>query len=140
MYIVTSIKTYSIGNSLKMSKNTDWEKVSFRVRNKITEKVKTDTRARFAAFLGAAGGATSIAHSTGVSIGLIKGVQGNKDRLISPVMAVRLTEMLSSIVPDKFTREYLRPDLTSIQWERLDYLIEQCEKKPEPAMRKGLDF
>jgi len=123
-----------------MPKNTDWEKVSFRVRNSITEKAKADARARFAAFLNAAGGATSIAHSTGVSIGLIKGVQGNKDRLISPLMAVRLTEMLSSVVPDKFTREYLRPDLTAIQWERLDYLIEQCEKKPEPKKRSGLEF
>lgn len=122
-----------------MSKKVNWDKIAFRVKSSITEKSKQSARLRFAEFIKAAGGATSLAHVTGVSIGLIKGVQGNKSRMISPVMAARLTDHMKGQLSDKFTREYLRPDLTQSQWERLDYLIDKNEIKPTKKVG-GLDF
>lgn len=122
-----------------MMKKVNWDQIAFRVKSNITEKVKQSTRLRFAEFIKLAGGATSLAHVTGVSIGLIKGVQGNKDRMISPVMAARLTQHMKGQVSDKFTREYLRPDLTQSQWERLDYLIGKNEIEPIKKSG-GLDY
>ena len=111
-----------------MLKNINWNGIGFRVKNEINQEQLQDYRERFKSFIREAGGVTSICHASGISQGSIKGIYGNKDRLPSPILVVRLIDSLKGSVPKKFNREYLRPDVTPIQWGRLDDKIKKLKR------------
>ncbi len=102
---------------------TDWSAIKFKVRSIVSLTEKKKIRKAFAEFITAAGGVSTIVHATSIPEGSIKGVQGNKERLISPVLAHRLSDLLKGSIDAKYTREFLRPDITQLQWDRLDAQI-----------------
>lgn len=115
---------------------TDWQEVKFKVRSIVSPSEKKRIRKAFAEFIAAAGGVSTIVHATSIPEGSIKGVQGNKERLISPILAHRLAEMLKGKIDAKYTREFLRPDITPLQWDRLDAQIRINTKEEEKRIRR----
>lgn len=99
-----------------------------KIKNTITKTQHKQIKDRFAAFIKACGGASLVSKDTEVSFGHLRSTLGSKERLPSPNMILQLTQHFKDEVAEKFTREYLRPDVTPAQWRVLE---EEQKKEPE---------
>lgn len=109
--------------------------MKFRVKNKISDAQIKTIKTRFKDLLTQAGGPTTVAHRTGIAIGTLKSIQGDKTRVISPSVANQICLKFKGEIGKKFTREYLRPDITVAQWERFDHEFGKGEQTPSDIRR-----
>ena len=91
-----------------------------RIRTRASDNERLMMSERFKEFVGQAGGALSVARESSLTKRYILNVCSCNPRVISPAMATRLVEVYKGRVDPKFTREYLRPDVSEAQWQLID--------------------
>ena len=91
-----------------------------RIRNDITPAMRSTINERLKMLVKTAGGPIAVCEKAGISIGTLKGYLGSKERVVSPKVLAKLLDVFTDVLPKKFTREYMRPDILPSQWERLE--------------------
>ena len=91
-----------------------------KINNNISTTTRNLIRGRFKKFIDSIGGATTVSKDTSYSYGYLRSILGSKDRLPSPSLIQSLTNKYQEEVDSKFSREYLRPDVTNAQWRTVE--------------------
>lgn len=103
--------------------------MGIRIRNKLNALQTGRVRRRFNDLIYKLGGPRIVSLDTDFSYGYLRAILGSSKRVPSPKLISSLLSQYKDEIDSKFTREYLRPDLTPSQWRA----IEDSTNSPEKA-------